>query len=79
MANMEKTGRLLTSPKSAPVQRNWWVHVILIVVTAIAVVPVFWVIMTAFMTKTQTQVMPPALFFTPSLPRSRRSSKISAC
>lgn len=67
MANMEKTGRLLTSPKSAPVQRNWWVHVILIVVTAIAVVPVFWVIMTAFMTKTQTQVMPPALFFTPTL------------
>ena len=66
MVNMERTSKLLTSPKSAPIQRNWWVHVILIVVTMVAVVPVFWVIMTAFMTKTQTQVMPPTLFFTPT-------------
>ena len=67
---MEKTSRRLTSPKSAPVQRNWWVHVILVVVTAVAVVPVLWVIMTAFMTKTQTQtqmqIIPPALVFKPA-------------
>jgi ABC-type glycerol-3-phosphate transport system permease component len=56
----------LISPKSAPVQRNWWVHIILTLVTLLAVVPVFWVVMTAFMTKAQTQTMPPVLFFRPS-------------
>lgn len=56
----------VVSPKSAPVERNWWVHIVLALVTLLAVVPVAWVILTAFMTKTQTQTMPPVLLFKPT-------------
>jgi ABC-type glycerol-3-phosphate transport system permease component len=56
----------IVSPRSAPVERNWWVHAILATVTLTAVIPVLWVVMTAFMTRTQTQTMPPALLFKPS-------------
>ncbi|RBP18123.1 carbohydrate ABC transporter membrane protein 2 (CUT1 family) [Roseiarcus fermentans] len=63
---MTESKRVIVSPKSAPVENNWWVHMILVTVFMIAVIPVLWVVMTAFMTKTQTQVMPPEIFFKPS-------------
>lgn len=55
------------SPLAPPVQRNWWVHLILVLVTLVCVVPLVWIVLTAFMSRGTAQAVPPQWIFTPTL------------
>jgi len=55
------------SPTAPPAQKNWWVHLILLVICLACVIPLLWIILTAFMTRETAQAIPPQWFFTPTL------------
>lgn len=57
----------ITSPVAPETERNWWVHVILLVVCVIAMLPVVWMVMTAFMPREVAKAVPPQWLFTPTL------------
>jgi multiple sugar transport system permease protein len=55
------------SPAAPPVQRNAWVHVVLAIVMVVCVLPLVWIVLTAFMSRETAQSVPPQWIFTPSL------------
>ena len=57
----------ITSPDAPPVQRNWWVYLILIGVCVLNVMPYLWMVMTGFMDKASAASTSPQWIFTPSL------------
>lgn len=57
----------ITSPDAAPVQRNWWVYLILIGICVLNVLPYLWMVMTGFMDKASAASATPQWIFTPSL------------
>ena len=57
----------ITSPDAPPVQRNWWVYLIIIAVCVFNVLPYLWVVMTGFMDKSAASSTSPQWIFTPSI------------
>ncbi|MFN7051444.1 MAG: carbohydrate ABC transporter permease, partial [Gemmobacter sp.] len=57
----------IASPDKPETERNWWVHVILLVVCVIAMLPVVWMVMTAFMPRDVAKAVPPQWLFPPTL------------
>lgn len=57
----------ITSPDAPQPERNWWVHAILGLVSAVASLPVIWIVLTAFMSKETAQTVPPQWIFWPTL------------
>jgi multiple sugar transport system permease protein len=55
------------SPDAPPVERNWWVHLVLVAVALLCVVPVLWIVLTAFMPKEVAGATPPQWLFQPSI------------
>lgn len=55
------------SPAAPPVPRTAWVHVVLAAVSAVAVLPLLWIVLTAFMSRETAQTVPPQWIFTPTL------------
>lgn len=55
------------SPSAPPVEHNGWVHAILVMVALVSVVPLLWIVLTAFMDRQTAQSVPPAWIFTPTL------------
>jgi multiple sugar transport system permease protein len=56
-----------TSPASPPVERNWWVYIVLSLVSLVAIIPFVWIVLTAFMSKQTAQTVPPQWLFWPTL------------
>jgi multiple sugar transport system permease protein len=57
----------MTSPAAPPVQRNWWVYVVIIAVCLINFVPYLWMVMTGFMDKGSAGSPTPQWIFVPTL------------
>ena len=57
----------IVSPNSPPIQRNWWVYLILLLVCFINFIPYLWTVLTAFMDAASASATSPKWFFTPSL------------
>ena len=57
---------LPVSPGAPPKQRNWWVYLVLLVVSFIAVFPFVWIVLTALMDRTTAQTVPPQWIFEPT-------------
>jgi multiple sugar transport system permease protein len=57
----------IVSPDAPPVQRNWWVYVVILAVCAINFVPYLWMMMTGFMDNATATQPAPEWIFTPSL------------
>jgi ABC-type glycerol-3-phosphate transport system permease component len=64
---MAKSQTLIESPNAPPVERNWWVYILIILVCAINFVPYMWVVLTGFMDGASASANSPSWFFTPSL------------
>ena len=57
----------VVSPAAPPVERNGWVHVVLVAVALACGIPLLWIVMTAFMSRETAQAVPPQWIFTPTL------------
>lgn len=57
----------IISPDAPPVERNWWVYLIIIAVCVLNVLPYLWVVMTGFMDKSAASSSSPQWIFTPSI------------
>lgn len=57
----------ITSPAAPETERNWWVHLVLLVICLVAMLPVVWMVMTAFMPRDVAKAVPPQWIFTPTL------------
>lgn len=57
----------IVSPAAPPVQRNWWVYLVIIAVCVINFLPYFWMVLTAFMDGASASASSPQWTFTPSL------------
>lgn len=57
----------IVSPAAPPVQRNWWVYLVIIAVCVINFLPYFWMVLTAFMDGASASATSPQWTFTPSL------------
>lgn len=55
------------SPDRPPVQRNWWVYLIILAVCVVNFLPYLWVVMTGFMDDATSGQSTPQWIFTPSL------------
>lgn len=64
---MAVTDTSIVSPDAPPVQRNWWVYVVILAVCAINFVPYLWMMMTGFMDHVTATQPTPDWIFTPSL------------
>ncbi|MBD9625047.1 carbohydrate ABC transporter permease [Ensifer sp. ENS06] len=64
---MKKLSYTMVSPDVAPVQRNWWVYLVLMLVCIVNFLPYLWVVMTGFMDGATSSSATPTWFFTPSL------------
>ncbi|WP_309085669.1 carbohydrate ABC transporter permease [Chelativorans sp.] len=64
---MSMTQPLPVSPSAPPRERNWWVYVILLLVSFVALVPIVWIVLTALMDRAVAQSVPPQWIFTPTL------------
>lgn len=64
---MKKLSYTMESPHAPPVQRNWWVYVVIILVCVVNFLPYLWVVMTGFMDGATSASATPTWFFTPSL------------
>ncbi|WP_420006417.1 carbohydrate ABC transporter permease [Arenibacterium sp. LLYu02] len=64
---MQKDFSSIVSPDAPEEERNWWVHAILGLASAIASLPVIWILLTAFMPSDIAQSMPPKVLFWPTL------------
>jgi multiple sugar transport system permease protein len=61
------TDHRIVSPDAPPVQRNWWVYLIILVVCIINFLPYLWMVMTGFMDGATSGRSTPQWFFVPSL------------
>ncbi len=59
--------RSIVSPAAPPVQRNWWVYLVIIAVCVMNFLPYFWMVLTAFMDGASASASSPQWTFTPSL------------
>jgi multiple sugar transport system permease protein len=57
----------VVSPDAPPVQRNWWVYLVIIAVCVVNFLPYFWMVLTAFMDGASASASSPQWMFTPSL------------
>lgn len=57
----------IVSPDVPPVQRNWWVYLIIITVCVINFLPYLWVVMTGFMDAATSSQAEPQWIFSPSI------------
>jgi len=57
----------IVSPASPPVQRNWWVYIVIFLVCIINFMPYLWMVMTGFMDNATAARPTPQWFFTPSI------------
>lgn len=57
----------IVSPDAPPVQRNWWVYLVILAVCVINFLPYLWMVLTAFMDGASASASSPQWFFTPSL------------
>ena len=57
----------IVSPAAPPVQRNWWVYLVILAVCVINFLPYFWMVLTAFMDGASASASSPQWAFTPSL------------
>lgn len=57
----------IVSPAAPPVQRNWWVYLVILAVCVINFLPYFWMVLTAFMDGASASASSPQWTFTPSL------------
>jgi multiple sugar transport system permease protein len=57
----------LESPSAPPVQRNWWVYLLILLVCLVNFVPYMWMVLTGFMDGASASASAPDWFFTPSL------------
>lgn len=57
----------IVSPSAPPVERNWWVYVVLILICAINFIPYLYVVMTGFMDRAAATSSTPRWFFKPTL------------
>jgi multiple sugar transport system permease protein len=64
---MAVTDTSIVSPDAPPVQRNWWVYVVILAVCAINFVPYLWMMMTGFMDHATATQPAPDWVFMPSL------------
>ncbi len=64
---MKKLSYTMASPDAPPVQRNWWVYLVLILVCVANFLPYLWVVMTGFMDGATSASATPTWFFKPSL------------
>ncbi len=64
MANPDTT---IVSPAAPPVQRNWWVYLVILFVCAVNFMPYLWMVMTGFMDNATATSSTPQWFFTPSV------------
>lgn len=55
------------SPAAPPRERNGWVHAILAGVAFVCVLPLLWIVLTAFMDRQTAQSVPPQWIFAPTL------------
>ena len=61
------TDTRITSPDAPPVQRNWWVYLVIGFVCVVNVLPYLWMVMTGFMDGAAASSPDPQWIFTPSL------------
>ncbi|HEX2017568.1 MAG TPA: carbohydrate ABC transporter permease [Aurantimonas sp.] len=59
--------RSIVSPDAPPVQRNWWVYLVILTVCVINFLPYLWVVMTGFMDDYTSSRSSPQWVFTPTL------------
>ena len=64
---MKKHSYTMESPNAPPLQRNWWVYLVLVLVCVVNFLPYLWVVMTGFMDGATSASATPTWFFTPSL------------
>lgn len=57
----------IESPEAPPMQRNWWVYLIILLVCVINFMPYLWMVMTGFMDNATATRSTPQWFFTPSI------------
>ena len=57
----------IVSPAAPPVQRNWWVYLLILFVCVVNFLPYMWMVMTGFMGGGASGQSTPQWFFTPSL------------
>lgn len=57
----------IESPAAPPVQRNWWVYIVIVAVCFVNFVPYMWMVLTGFMNGASASADSPNWFFTPSL------------
>lgn len=57
----------IVSPAAPPVQRNWWVYLVILLVCAINFMPYLWMVMTGFMDNATATRPTPQWVFTPSV------------
>lgn len=55
------------SPSGPPVQRNWWVYLVVLLVCVINFIPYLWVVLTGFMDQTALNTGRPVWVFSPTL------------
>lgn len=64
---MRKIDYSMESPAAPPVQRNWWVYLIILAVCILNFLPYLWIVMTGFMDRATAASATPTWFFTPTL------------
>lgn len=63
---MEKQNQMI-SPDRPPVERNWWVYAVILLVCVINFLPYLWAVMTGFMDKATSSSETPTWIFKPTL------------
>ncbi len=64
---MALTDTSIVSPDVPPVQRNWWVYLLIVAVCVVNFIPYLWMVMTGFMDNSTATQPRPEWIFTPSL------------
>lgn len=64
---MFRRNRSDISPTAPPVERNWWVYALILLVCAINFIPYLWVVLTGFMDQAALRTERPVWVFTPTL------------
>lgn len=64
---MARDLKSVTSPAAPEAERNWGVHLLLLAICVVAMLPVVWMVMTAFMPRDVAKAVPPQWIFTPTL------------
>jgi multiple sugar transport system permease protein len=64
---MQHIDHTIESPAGPPVQRNWWVYILIIVICVVNFLPYMWMVMTGFMDRAAASSVEPNWIFTPTL------------